>query len=189
VVLARLDGLLVHCRGKNESQTPRPIAKRITNNLVLKKLRVAFDLKDVATPHLRGRQPVSKPELSALFRQPDHRNLRQCGDQMLRNFLKGFAPTRTRKLAGVRPAMRLDASFRYGFAVSDEGQRARLLPVQFAVHPGDLHVSSATGQLRLLLYIPDRSKQQARRLPAESFEMATSIRFTRVSTRFPEVIQ
>jgi uncharacterized protein YehS (DUF1456 family) len=34
--------------------------------------------------------PVSKPELSALFGQPDHRNFRQCGDQMLRNFLKGL---------------------------------------------------------------------------------------------------
>jgi uncharacterized protein YehS (DUF1456 family) len=34
--------------------------------------------------------PVTKPELSALFRQPDHRNYRACGDQMLRNFLKGL---------------------------------------------------------------------------------------------------
>jgi len=33
---------------------------------------------------------VSKPELSALFRQPDHKNYRACGDQMLRNFLKGL---------------------------------------------------------------------------------------------------
>jgi uncharacterized protein YehS (DUF1456 family) len=29
--LARPDGLVVHCRGKNESQTPRPIANRITD--------------------------------------------------------------------------------------------------------------------------------------------------------------
>ncbi len=87
-----LDGLVVHLRGKNESQTPRAIAKRITNNLVLKKLRVAFQLKDVDM-HRTFQDagfPVSKPELSALFRQPDHRNFRQCGDQMLRNFLKGL---------------------------------------------------------------------------------------------------
>jgi hypothetical protein len=51
------------------------------------------------------------------------------------------------------------------------------------------HSSAATGQLRLLLYIPDRSKQQGRRSPADSFEMATPIRFTRVSARLPEVIQ
>ena len=35
--------------------------------------------------------PVSKPELSALFRLPGHKNFRRCGDQLLRNFLKGLA--------------------------------------------------------------------------------------------------
>ncbi len=53
------------------------------------------------------------------------------------------------------------------------------------VNPLELLVSydwsSAAGQLMLLLYIPDRSKQQARRFPAASFEQATSIRFARVS--------
>jgi uncharacterized protein YehS (DUF1456 family) len=34
--------------------------------------------------------PVSKPELSALFRQYGQKNYRQCGDQLLRNFLKGL---------------------------------------------------------------------------------------------------
>jgi uncharacterized protein YehS (DUF1456 family) len=34
--------------------------------------------------------PVSKPELSALFRQSDHKNFKLCGDQLLRNFLKGL---------------------------------------------------------------------------------------------------
>ena len=34
--------------------------------------------------------PISKPELSALLRQPDHKNFRLCGDQLLRNFLKGL---------------------------------------------------------------------------------------------------
>lgn len=40
-----------------------------------------------------------------------------------------------------------------------------------------------------LLYWPDRSKQQARRLPLASLSQATSIRFTRVSAFLPEVIQ
>jgi uncharacterized protein YehS (DUF1456 family) len=34
--------------------------------------------------------PVTKPELSALFRVPTHKNFRRCGDQLLRNFLKGL---------------------------------------------------------------------------------------------------
>ena len=87
-----LDGLVLHCRGSTSNALPRPVAARITNNLVLKKLRVAFELKD-ADMHqafLDAGFPVSKPELSALFRQQDHRNFRACGDQMLRNFLKGL---------------------------------------------------------------------------------------------------
>src|SRR5688500_19009629 len=51
------------------------------------------------------------------------------------------------------------------------------------------YASSAIGQLRLLSYRPQRSKQQGRRLPADIFDIATSIRFTRVSAFFPETIQ
>ena len=35
-------------------------------------------------------RPVTKPELSALFRQPGHKNFRLCGDQLLRYFLRGL---------------------------------------------------------------------------------------------------
>ncbi len=93
LVLAHfLDGLVFHYRGKNESLPQRPVEKRITNNVVLKKLRVAFELKDVDMHEAfeDAGFPVSKPELSALFRQADHKNFRLCGDQMLRNFLKGL---------------------------------------------------------------------------------------------------
>src|SRR6478735_10477680 len=87
-----LDGLIFHLRGKDESRPARPVEKRITNNLVMKKLRVAFELKDVDMHQIfeDAGFPVSKPELSALFRQPDHKHYRACGDQMLRNFLKGL---------------------------------------------------------------------------------------------------
>jgi uncharacterized protein YehS (DUF1456 family) len=32
---------------------------------------------------------ISKHELSAFFRRPDHKHYRICEDQLLRNFLKG----------------------------------------------------------------------------------------------------
>jgi uncharacterized protein YehS (DUF1456 family) len=35
---------------------------------------------------------VSKAELGSFFRRPDHRNYRECGDQFLRNLLKGLTP-------------------------------------------------------------------------------------------------
>lgn len=87
-----LDGLVIYCRGRNESLPPRPVEKRVTNNVVLKKLRVAFEMKDVDMHEVFAAAgfPISKPELTALFRQPDHKNFRLCGDQMLRNFLKGL---------------------------------------------------------------------------------------------------
>lgn len=87
-----LDGLIVHYRGRDPNVPPRPVETRVNNNVVLKKLRVAFELKD-ADMHQAFADagfPVSKPELSALFRQPGHKNFRRCGDQLLRNFLKGL---------------------------------------------------------------------------------------------------
>ena len=87
-----LDGLIVHLRGRDDSLPPRPVEKRISNNVVLKKLRVAFELKDVDMHQVfqDAGFPVSKPELSALFRLPGHKNFRPAGDQLLRNFLKGL---------------------------------------------------------------------------------------------------
>lgn len=93
LVLAHvLDGLVTHLRGPSDQLPARPFERRVNNNLVLKKLRVAFELKD-ADMHQIFEQvgfPVTKPELSALFRSREHRNFRQCGDQMLRNFLRGL---------------------------------------------------------------------------------------------------
>lgn len=87
-----LDGLVYFKRGKDDSRPPLPVELPITNNIVLKKLRVAFELKedDMHAILKAAEFPVSKPELSALFRKFGHTNYRTCGDQLLRNFLKGL---------------------------------------------------------------------------------------------------
>lgn len=87
-----LDGLVFYYRGRDEARPPRPVERRITNNVVLKKLRVAFQLKDVDMHEVFAAAgfPITKPELTALFRQPGHKHFRLCGDQILRNFLKGL---------------------------------------------------------------------------------------------------
>ena len=87
-----LDGLVIHRRGRDESRPPQPIEVPVTNSAVLKKLRVAFELKeDDMHAILKSVDfPVTKPELSALFRKAGHDNYRPCGDQLLRNFLKGL---------------------------------------------------------------------------------------------------
>ncbi|NBA95343.1 DUF1456 family protein [Pseudomonas sp. R5(2019)] len=88
-----LDGLVTFKRGKDDSRPPVPVELPVTNNIILKKLRVAFELKEEdLTAILKSVDfPVSKPELSALFRKAGHNNYRACGDQLLRNFLKGLA--------------------------------------------------------------------------------------------------
>jgi uncharacterized protein YehS (DUF1456 family) len=86
-----LNGLIYLKRGKDETRPP--LAPELpTNNVVLKKLRVAFELKDedIISMIERDGTPVSKTELSAFFRKEGHPNFRQCGDQFLRRFLKGL---------------------------------------------------------------------------------------------------
>lgn len=92
VLACFLDGLVIQRRGRNESQPARAIESRISNNIVLKKLRIAFTLRDEDMHAIFAEAgfPLSKPELSALFRQPGHKHYRACGDQILRNFLKGL---------------------------------------------------------------------------------------------------
>ena len=87
-----LDGLVFFKRGKDDSRPAQPLELPVTNNMVLKKLRVAFELKedDMHTIMNSVDCPVSKPEMSALFRKFGHSNYRTCGDQFLRNFLKGL---------------------------------------------------------------------------------------------------
>jgi uncharacterized protein YehS (DUF1456 family) len=88
-----LNGLVLHKRGVDPNRPAQAIETPVTNNVVLKKLRVAFQLKDddvialLAKTGLR----VSKAELGAFCRRPDHRNYRECKDQFLRNLFKGMA--------------------------------------------------------------------------------------------------
>ncbi|HEK0711984.1 TPA: DUF1456 family protein [Proteus mirabilis] len=90
-----LNGLIFYRRGKDEKYPTPEVEKRITNNIILKKLRVAFELKDMDMINIYELADfrVSKPELSAIFRKPGHKNYRNCGDQLVRYFLKGLTET------------------------------------------------------------------------------------------------
>jgi uncharacterized protein YehS (DUF1456 family) len=89
-----LDGLIIKHRGKREPPGGAPAAApELTNNRILRALRIALSLSDsdlVTVFELAG-VAVSKSELGALFRREDHRNYQPCGDQFLRNFLRGLA--------------------------------------------------------------------------------------------------
>src|SRR5882672_6585659 len=64
----------------------------ITNNDVMKKLRVALKLKDTDIIDILklAEFETTPSELSAIFRKEDHVNYMACGDQILRRFLDGL---------------------------------------------------------------------------------------------------
>ncbi|MDA3952510.1 MAG: DUF1456 family protein [Bacteroidales bacterium] len=86
-----LNGFINDRRGKKEGEQPKP-EKKINNNIVFRKLKIALNLKDddileiFNTVDLR----ISKNELSAFFRNPKQNQYRPCKDQFLRNFLQGI---------------------------------------------------------------------------------------------------
>lgn len=64
----------------------------MSNNDVMKKLRVALHLRDEDIIKILELVDfrISKSELGAIFRKEDHPNYKDCGDQILRNFLNGL---------------------------------------------------------------------------------------------------
>ncbi|MFU8812210.1 MAG: DUF1456 family protein [Balneolaceae bacterium] len=93
-----LDGLIIYRRGKSDDHPPQPIETPVTNNTVLKKLRVALELKEKEMLEMiqQGGVTLSASEFRAFFRDRMHRNYRPAGDQVLRYFLKAA----TEKLRG-----------------------------------------------------------------------------------------
>ena len=91
---AFLNGLITYRRGNLETplgQVPKQELP-LTNNNILKKLRIALNFKEedmLSTLKLADFE-LSKGELSAFFRQKGHKNYRECGDQIIRNFLQGL---------------------------------------------------------------------------------------------------
>lgn len=86
-----LNGLINDKRGKKDGPQHEP-EKRLSNNLIFMKLKIALNLKaeEVLDILNLAEFRMSKHELSALFRKPDHKHFRVCKDQILRNFLKGL---------------------------------------------------------------------------------------------------
>lgn len=64
----------------------------MTNNDIFKKLRVAHQLRDDEIVEILALVDfrITKSELGAFFRREDHPKYKECGDQILRNFLNGL---------------------------------------------------------------------------------------------------
>ncbi|MEO9873045.1 YehS family protein [Ekhidna sp.] len=86
-----LNGFIVKHRGKKDGDQPKP-EKKLNNNVVFRKLKIALNLRDEDIIHLfdLAKFEVSKHEISAIFRKPTQKQYRLCKDQFLRNFLQGL---------------------------------------------------------------------------------------------------
>jgi uncharacterized protein YehS (DUF1456 family) len=64
----------------------------LTNNDIIKKIRVALQLRDDEIVEILKLVDfeISKSELGAFFRKEDHPNFKRLEDQILRNFLNGL---------------------------------------------------------------------------------------------------
>lgn len=87
-----LDGLVTLKRGPSPKKTDDDKVVELTNNLILKKLRIALELKEAETEIIFGLAEVelSKQQLASLFRKEGHKNFKECSDKLLMAFLDGL---------------------------------------------------------------------------------------------------
>ncbi|RUM69439.1 MAG: DUF1456 domain-containing protein [Sulfurovum sp.] len=85
-----LDGLVTLKRGP--SPKPKDVDVTLSNNLILKKLRIALELKEAETEIIfsLADMTLSKQQLSSLFRKETHKNFKACSDELLVAFLEGL---------------------------------------------------------------------------------------------------
>jgi uncharacterized protein YehS (DUF1456 family) len=108
-----LNGFINEKRGKKAGAPPVP-EKRLSNNIILTKLKIALNLQAEQIIALLEEVDfrISKPELSAFSRKVDHKHYRECKDQVLRNLLqaidKNYHVERTEKI--VNPASSVSKS-------------------------------------------------------------------------------
>jgi len=87
-----LDGLIRHKRS-TATNPPSPDAEIVLdNNLLLKKLRIALQLKDPEILIIFGlaERDMSISRIKDLFRNPAHPKYRSCSDAILNDFLIGL---------------------------------------------------------------------------------------------------
>ncbi len=87
-----LDGLILLKRGVSDKVATDDEAVPLTNNLILKKVRVAMNLKEPELVILFALADVdlTKRQISYLFRREGTKNFKACSDELLMVFLEGL---------------------------------------------------------------------------------------------------
>ncbi|MGB1263903.1 MAG: DUF1456 family protein [Cognaticolwellia sp.] len=91
VLASFLDGLIIHCRGAKEGVQAQ-LNQSINHNIIFNKVKIALALKadDIITLLDAAELTLSKHELSAFFRKPEHKHYRVCTTDTLLKFFNGL---------------------------------------------------------------------------------------------------
>jgi len=86
-----LNGLIIAKRGPSDGPM-REAEQELTNNMIFNKIKIALSLKaeEVISILELAELSLGKYELSALFRNVNHKHYRECSDLVLSAFLKGL---------------------------------------------------------------------------------------------------
>jgi uncharacterized protein YehS (DUF1456 family) len=87
-----LDGLVLLKRGPSNKVADKNEAVALSNNLILKKIRVAMNLKEPELVILFALAEVelTKRQIGSLFRKEGGKNFKACSDELLEAFLEGL---------------------------------------------------------------------------------------------------
>jgi uncharacterized protein YehS (DUF1456 family) len=87
-----LDGLITLKRGPSPQKPNSEEVIELTNNLILKKLRIALELKEAETEIIFSLADIqlTKQQLSSLFRKESHKNFKPCSSELLMAFIEGL---------------------------------------------------------------------------------------------------
>jgi len=95
-----LNGFIIYKRGKPTPKPGQPAKPplsikdgRTINNVMLKKLKIAFSLtsEDMHDIFEEGGVTVTKDKLSTLFRKEGHKHYTKCSDEYANAFINGLA--------------------------------------------------------------------------------------------------
>ena len=87
-----MDGFIIEKRGvRPDGTVPEPVDV-LSNNEILKKLRIALEMRDeeMTVTFEKADFVVTKAELGSFFRKEGHRHYRPCPEQVLRKFIQGL---------------------------------------------------------------------------------------------------
>lgn len=91
-----LEGLIISERGpRADGAAPVVSETPLSNNHILKKLRIALNLQeqDMQLIFEEGGVTLSASEFGALFRKEGNKHFRPCSDELLQHFINGLTPS------------------------------------------------------------------------------------------------